>query len=146
MTIDASTAGIIASLVAVMLILARVIEHLIMRKIRNGKTPDGSSGLSKEQAAQLKSLFDTHNRFDTNGVPLWYVPHDLRSMPGQILNQFRDHVADDGIQFQTINRELVALGREQNLMNNRINDLISSTNRLVDRIGDLITRLEKNSN
>jgi hypothetical protein len=35
---------------------------------------DRVSGLSENERAQLKQLYDWHNRVDENQVPLWYVP------------------------------------------------------------------------
>lgn len=35
---------------------------------------DRVSGLSGEERAQLKQLYDWHNRVDENQVPIWYVP------------------------------------------------------------------------
>lgn len=35
---------------------------------------DRTSGLSADERAQLKQLYDWHNRVDGDQVPLWYVP------------------------------------------------------------------------
>jgi hypothetical protein len=69
------TAGLVAAIVA----LAEVIKWLLQKR----KNTNGS--LSKEERGWLQDLWKQHQKFDTNGTPLWYVPRSWMDRQDDIL-------------------------------------------------------------
>lgn len=104
-------AGLTASLVAIVLILAKVIKHL-MDKAKPPEPPiKDNCGLTAQQAEELHEIY----KYQTEQRMQWeYLRKDIKSIQD-----------------------------EQDAAGSRITQLISSQQRVVDRIGDLIANIDK---
>lgn len=122
-----------------MVALVRIVEHLIIKKKTNGNG-GAAAALSSQQSEELHQLYVLHNRFDNNGVPKWYFPHNMQDV---IVDHANECKTDCKSRADRIKDDTSVIKDNQQTMNNRINDLITSQNRLVDRMGDLIGKLDR---
>lgn len=84
---SAETAGIIIVTMA----LVKLVENVVAR-IQADKGGNGKGGLTVEQSKQLSSLYQWHDRVDSDGVPLWYLPRSFVQHQQQIVDTMRQVV------------------------------------------------------
>ena len=70
------------------LALIEIIKMLIGR-IGNNRN-NNKSVLTSEEKRQLQALFDLHQRFDEDGVALWYVPRSWGDTQNAMANILKD--------------------------------------------------------
>lgn len=131
---DGSSIALLVALVGVIVSLIRIVEHLVVKKKQNGH-----GVLTKEQAEELHTLYKMHDRYDDNGVPRWFFP-------GDVLDMTRAHCEESSLKLNTIIQDQTTIRNEQHTIYSKINDLISSQQRVTDRISDLINKLDRQSN
>lgn len=80
-----------AGIIVVTMALVKLVENVVSR-IQADKGGNGKGGLTSEQAKQLGSLYQWHDRVDGDGVPLWYSPRSLVSTQQQIVDTMKQVV------------------------------------------------------
>jgi len=78
--------AIIAAIVAIVVCAVEGLLGLIKLLINKFSEKD-KNYLSEEQTMMLKVLFDLHSRYDTAGVPLWYVPRSWDETQKEIVEK-----------------------------------------------------------
>lgn len=77
----------IAGLIAVGLVVAKIIDYFVTK--RNSKElMDKFDKLIQPLNTNLeitKRLWELHNKFDDNGVPLWYIPRSMGDIQKEIV-------------------------------------------------------------
>lgn len=104
---DLGASGLTAALIALVIVLVRIVEHLVFKK-KNGAA---CNGLNPTQTEQLDHVFSFCKELKIE----WdYMKRDVRSVK-----------------------------EDQDVLYARIADLISSQQRVTDRINDLIISVDK---
>ena len=158
-----TTSAITAAFVGMIWALIKVVEYFISRNKKNvnGLTSDQNDKLNvvydyvkevekhgtlnKSQDDTLldiqdiiEDLQDLHMVFDDNRIPKWYVPSELlpivRKTYGEIQSQNKE-----------INSFLRGIENGQNIMVDKLIELMSSQKIMIERLGDLIGRININS-
>ncbi len=82
------TAGSAAEIIVISIAAFKIIDvvfNIMMKKIM----PTDNNCISKQEKAELlrysRELFNMHNKFDADGVPIWYVPRSWADTQGHIL-------------------------------------------------------------
>ena len=157
------TGSIITSLfVGLILTLIKVVEHFISKK-------QEKKGLNEQQEQMLQKicqyvndtqkygvltekqeelleeindstgdLLDMHSVYDENRVPRWYISADLMPLVRKTYNSVK-------ILNKELEESLSDIKEDQTLLVSRMIDLIASQKVMVERLGDLIVKLDKNS-
>jgi hypothetical protein len=73
------TGGIVAVVMVLMKLLEKFADY-VMKKNGNGTT------LSSKEHDMLKGLYDQHNKYDSDGIPIWYVPRGWADTQEKILD------------------------------------------------------------
>ena len=107
----------VALLIGVLIVAMRVIEALV-KKFGNGN----KSSMTLREHEWLKGLFDMHNRMDTNGRPIWYVPQSIADTSDRIVEVLREQSAMMGRQ-TTI---LEGIAKSQDTVLERVRELKDS--------------------
>ena len=119
--------------------LIRTVEFLISRRsIKNGNG-NGKAHSAKEQEQLLEDIYSLTNEmyklhvvFDENHVPLWYVPRET-------VKQIRDvneHIVVTA-------KDIAGIKSGQTLMVEKVLELIVSQKILLDRLSDLIIKMDR---
>ena len=86
MNFELENPAVLGGLIVICLTLVRLVERLIdsvLTRRLNGKRssipapPRGCAGLTEEEHRALMKLDDLHDKYDSDGTPLWYVPRSL---------------------------------------------------------------------
>ena len=65
----------------ILLVVFKIIDGLVSRLKKE------KSSLTKDEQDMLGSLYDLHNKFDLDGVPLWYVPRSFSAIQKELLDK-----------------------------------------------------------
>lgn len=76
-------AGIISISIGLIKILEKIIENQVPKLRRNG----GFSGSDREKLNMLSTL---HDKYDADGLPLWYVPRKWAKVQDSILKELTE--------------------------------------------------------
>lgn len=144
--------AITALFVGLVWTLIKVVEHFLAR--RNGK----KSGLSEGQCQQLneihtklkclgdiekildlveekvKHLDDLHSVYDENRVPKWYVSSEILPIIRKIHNSLE-------IMGKEVEEDLADVKGGQSMLTQKILDLLTAQKLMVERLGDIIIKL-----
>jgi hypothetical protein len=87
----------------------------------------------------VKHLDEMHSIYDENLIPRWYLPSDMIKIVRQIHNNLEATYKEMEIGFREV-------GEDQSNLSERVIDLITSQKIMVERLGDLIGKLNRLSN
>ncbi len=93
----------------------------------------------EEISVRIRHLDDMHSNYDENLIPRWYLPPDMAKTVRLIYNNITATYKEIGVGFKEI-------GDEQSSLSDRVIDLITSQKVMVERLGDLINKLNRFSN
>jgi Mg2+ and Co2+ transporter CorA len=92
MGIDGGALAVIASIVAVVMVLTKIMESVVNFFIQKAFPP--SAKLADEDKSRLEALdkkveklYDMHNIYDEDGKPLWYIPRSINLAQKEALGQ-----------------------------------------------------------
>ena len=105
---------------------------------KHGALTEKQEELLEEINDNTEDLLDMHSVYDENRVPRWYVSADLMPLVRKIYGTLK-----------TLNKELEEnisdVKEGQTMLVSRMIDLISSQKLMVERLGDLIVKLDNKS-
>ena len=105
---------------------------------KHGSLTEKQEELLEEINDNTEDLLDMHSVYDENRVPRWYVSADLMPLVRKIYGTLK-----------TLNKELEEnisdVKEGQTMLVSRMIDLISSQKLMVERLGDLIVKLDNKS-
>lgn len=82
-----------AVLVVIVYALLEIIKFSISKLTappKEEKTEAQAIGLTAEQSRQLQFLYDSHNRHDADGIPLWYVPRSWATTQKEVVEMLKE--------------------------------------------------------
>lgn len=158
-----SESVLVAFLLAFFWTIFKVIEYFVSKKrsVRWGKEQDQrlceihlhlmdmekTQSIFTEEVSELieqinyrvKHLDDMHSNYDENLVPRWYLPPDMAKTVRQINHNLEATYKEIEVGFKEI-------GEDQSNLIERVIDLITAQKIMVERMGDLIGKLNRFSN
>lgn len=111
-------------------------EAVILRVKDHEKFMIHLSDLLNKIEERVKHLDDMHSVYDENLIPRWYLPSDMIKMVRQIHNNLEVTCKEMEAGFCEVEDSQSALGE-------RVIDLITSQKIMVERLGDLISKLNR---
>jgi len=102
----------IGTIFAVVLVLAKVIEILVQFIIKK-VSPEvvAEKHQHNKVAEQIQHLYDLHNKYDSNGTPIWYVPRALAATQDKVLETCQSIANSQEKLADTVERVVVILDR-----------------------------------
>jgi hypothetical protein len=116
--------------------LIEIHSHLIAMEKAQNDFIENLSSIVEVVECRVKHLDEMHSVYDENLIPRWYLPSDMAKIIRQIQNNLE-------VTYKEMETGFREIGDDQSDLSGRMIDLITSQKIMVERLGDLIGKLNR---